>query len=505
MQPMCAGLAGALLLLAAGEETSPPLVRGAWIRAFRAGGTAEAAKALEEGTALLPEAARPPFDVDRSLLERMKGVFASLPTRVKAGEKLPGALGKTTRLKGDVLAVDEEGFTLKEAREEKRIPWSGLAKRDLADFVSAREPRNARDLFDAAALRLLDGDADRAWKGLQQVRTAFAAEPEAALASSVLEARTPLEAGLREAKALAAFRSVPEDASGAPLLAAVRAAFTDPEVLASEAYGKGREGLAPRVSTALEGEYAREGVKSAFRGTVELAEGGRVSLRYAFERVEEAGDWILEPYASVRSGAWGGFDPKIDAAKVQDWGVREGGLFAAGRASARHVAQFTGEVSVKLSFKVTTLDKVGPKEVVIYLLLAGILDDRKGTFVCSPGGTNLVRVKKGDLAQLPTSGSIPPVPPFGKVHEMKIEWKGGKLFAALGGKTTIEAAFTGAPDKPGQAAQTGGTVFLWLEGPVLARVDDVVVEGTLDPAWVESSKKDWVAKQLLQALPAASK
>ena len=73
MEPFCAGLAGALLLLAAGEETSPPLVRGAWIRAFRAEGTAEAAKALEEGTALLPEAARPPFDVDRSLLERMKG------------------------------------------------------------------------------------------------------------------------------------------------------------------------------------------------------------------------------------------------------------------------------------------------------------------------------------------------------------------------------------------------------------------------------------------------
>ncbi|HKB17260.1 MAG TPA: hypothetical protein VKF62_14425, partial [Planctomycetota bacterium] len=200
-----------------------------------------------------------------------------------------------------------------------------------------------------------------------------------------------------------------------------------------------------------------------------------------------------------------GFDPKIDAAKVQDWAVREGGLFGAGRASARHAAQFVGDVSLKLSFKVTTLDKVGPKETVIYLLLGGILDDRKGTFICSPEGTNLVRMKKSEMAGLSSTGSIPPVPPFGKVHEMKLEWKGGKLTASLAGKTSLEAAFTGAPEKPGQPPQTGGTVFLWLEGPVLARVDDVVVEGALDPAWVEASKKDWVAKQLLQALPIPSK
>ncbi|MGH7151061.1 MAG: hypothetical protein ACREIU_10200, partial [Planctomycetota bacterium] len=434
-----------------------------------------------------------------------KGVFSSLATRVRAGEKLPGALGKSTRLRGDVLAVDEEGFTLREAREEKRVPWTGLAKRDVAEFVSAREPRNARDLFDAAALRLLDGDADRAWKGFQQVRAAFSAEPEAALASTVLDARAPLEAGLREAKALAAFRSVPEEASGAPLLASVRAGFSDPEVLASEAYRNWRERLAPRVSAALEGEYAREGVKSAFRGAVEIGEAGRVTLRYAFERVEESGDWILEPYPGVLTGAWPGFDPKIDAAKVQDWAVREGGLFGAGRASARHAAQFVGEVAVKLTFKVTTLEKVSPKETVVYLLLAGILDDRKGTFVCSQGGANLLRVRKAELAQLPTSGSIPPVPPFGKVHEMKLEWKGGKLLTALGGKTSLEAPFTGAPDKPGTSPQTGGGVFLWLEGPVLVRVDDVVVEGTLDPAWVEASKKDWVAKQILQVLPEASR
>ncbi len=512
MEPICAGLAGALLLsawpLVAGEETSPPLVRGAWIRAFRATGTAEAARALEEGTALLPEAARPPFEVDRSLLGRMRGVYSSLPTRVRAGEKLPGALGKTTRLRGDVLAVDEEGFTLRESREEKRVPWSGLAKRDVADFLSAREPRTARDLFDAAALRLLDGDVDRAWKGLQQVRTAFAAEPEAALASNVLDARAPLEAGLREARGLAAFHSVPDDASGAPVLAAVRAAFSDPEVLASEAYRNWRERLAQRVSTALEEEFSREGVKSAFRGALEVGEGGRVTLRYAFEAVEEAEDWILEPYAAIRAGAWPGFDPKIDPAKVKDWAVREGGLFGAGRASARHVAKFVGDLSVRLAYKVTTLEKVGPKETVFYLLLVGILDDRQGSFVCTQGGVNLVRMKKGEMATLSASGGVAPPAGFGKPHEMRLEWKSEKVSAAIGGKTTQEGTFP-APTKgvarPEDRPPKGGGIFLWIEGAVLVRVDDLAIEGTLDPAWLEGAKKDWVAKQLLQVLPEPAK
>ncbi|HET6203315.1 MAG TPA: hypothetical protein VFI25_10990 [Planctomycetota bacterium] len=478
------------------DPPTPDLVRGEFLRALRAHRVEEAGRILSEGVSLLPEPDRAAFDVDRRLLEAANAALASLASLVSTGQKVPPPLGKTLRLRGDVVAADAEGFTLRDGRSERRLRWTELAWRDVADFLSAREPKGAANLVAAGALRVLDGDFERAWKGLTQARASFSGEPEAALASALLDARPALEGGHREAKALEALASIPADAEGEALLAAARAALADAAVPASAAYRRGREALVPRVTRALEGAFSREGVKELFKGGVEPGEGGRIKLRYGFERAEEIGDFVLEPYPAVDDGPWEDLSGKLDPAKVSDWTAREGGLLGAGKASLRHAARFVGDVSVRFSFKALAMAKGTGNEAVLYLFLAGILDDRKGNFVAAQCGTTLVRLKKGIIASLAPPAQPAPVPAFGKVHEFRIEWKGKKLAASLGDKPVHEAPL---PDA------AGGGVFLWLEGPVSVRIDELAIEGTLDPEWVGAAQKAWVAKRLAAALPEPAK
>jgi len=462
--------------------------RGAYLRHLLERRLGEAAKALDslEGRVVPPAAEALGFD--RALLGEVCAAFASLEGRVHVGDRFPTALGKTSRVRGTVQAADAEGITVVDRGKESRLRWEELEWADVAAFLERPEGAEAEKAPQrrlAGWILVLAGDAEKGWKWVEEASREGG--EDAALATSLLAARPSIEESFREAKALSIL-----DGGADRLVEKALSEGFDPAVVDTATYRRRRTDLVPAVRSALEAYFAREGRKEIFRGSLADAGGGAVKISYDFAHGDQIEDWEIGAYTALDYGPW----PEVssgDEDQSHPWRVEGGVLVGVGKAVARHRTKFTGPIALSFTVNMKPLEKGKKKDPAVdHLFLPGILDDGKGHYLTAQSGNHLFWIagtRPVDLAP-PIPGT--PAVLFSKDAKVRIEWKDGVAKTSVNGVKCGEAVFR---------EMTVGGVFLYLKGPLTLKIDDVVIEGTIEPLWLEAARAAWIEGALARALP----
>jgi hypothetical protein len=477
-----------LPLASADEPFTLEEVRGAYLRHVAARRLEEAASALEAVQGRVAPETGSTLTLDRALLAELRAAFASLGQRVAVGERFPAALGKTTRVRGTVGEADESGFTVVDRGKETRLRWEELDWGDVAEFLGrpgGAEGETAPQRRVAGWLFVLAGEAEKGWKWIEEAGRDEGGEGSAA---ALLAARPSFEAAMREAEALAVF-----DAGADPVVEKALGEGLDARLFETATYRRRRADLIPTVRAALETRFDRGGKKEIFRGSLAEEGGGGVKIAYDFAEGADIEDWEVGPYPALENGPWPSDVSTGDPAEAHHWRVEGGKLVGAGTAIAKYRAKFSGSMALSFTVHLKPFQKGKKKDPAVdQLFLPAILDNGKGHYLTAQSGNHLYWIagtRPVDLGE-----SIPGTPAvlFNKDTKVRLEWKDGVARVFVNGAKCGEAEFR---------ELLGGSAFLFFKGPLKVSVDDLVLEGTLDPDWLAQERARWIEAALARALP----
>ncbi len=404
----------------------------------------------------------------------MQALRAWLPgcaAYLQEGRGVPRALVAALGISGKVGAIDGEGFTVKARRgEDRHVKWESL------------------DLGDAAAHRYTNGERSGAEQAMQLTALLYAGELKD-FDRQLRRARDLVEGGVEAwADKRDAFgQAVPE---GRALLARRRVLIQgNEEALKSLApfelggdlagtttFARHRTELVSRATEALAAAFDPSTLLNAATCTVE---GGSLKLHYPFDKKAELDDWTScseAAWRDVRKMAGAGADPDT----ISDPVVKpdKGKLYATGRLALRHVAEFSGDVSMEIQVKFWNKYDAQAEDPLFFI--ASVHDDGTGNLYGVDIMGRLLRYAAGTLANFSSDLS-----PFGidTNYTFRIERKGDLMLSARDDKET------GRQDEP-QGRREGGVAFLCV-GNFRFVVADIVVRGTLATSWIEQQQRKW--------------
>jgi hypothetical protein len=156
--------------------------------------------------------------------------------------------------------------------------------------------------------------------------------------------------------------------------------------------------------------------------------------------------------------------------RTAEWSCQQGALLAKPFGCRVHVGRFLGDVAVEFTISIAEDDAViaGHSEC-----LAGLCDDGKGHFATIWGlGQVFVRAEQGSHRSARADTIL-----LGKDYHLKLARSGASF---QGFRDGVEIGQVTAPPLP------GNRVFLYAIGGYSYRLRDLVIVGTLDPAWIAS-------------------
>ncbi|MBI3844177.1 MAG: hypothetical protein HY292_06000 [Planctomycetes bacterium] len=310
----------------------------------------------------------------------------------------------------------------------------------------------------ASAAPIVKSRAER-WAGLQRE----------------LDARTKLEriAPLAEG-------TVPSDPTTA--LADVDALLGD--LRAATSSSQNRAAIVAIGSRLLEREFDRgDAILAAFHGQSKKLANGSVEIRYSLTNPAELSDFAEEreyAWAFVRRQA----DPKAPTDLLGKWSLEKGTLSSKGLSSLFHVARFAGAASMDYTLTIAggVDDKAHPSRFV-----AIAFDDGRRSCCRTDSVIGITEVfnAKTDRHHFGTTKGSETIT-IGKGYGVKIAHDGAEFVFSVDGTVKDHVADEGVP---------AGRFGLVASGEFEFDVTNLVVRGTLDPAWIAERRAAWVAER----------
>ena len=244
-----------------------------------------------------------------------------------------------------------------------------------------------------------------------------------------------------------------------------------------------RERMEPLLELARAAEerlFEVRGLRSLFRGECKELGDGRVRISYELEDPAELQDFTPDPRynALFRSTL-----PELLTAGDTHVGVAEGALNAIGATSYRHVLSFVAPVTVRWKFRYGYVTPEGTPDIHDFV---AVCDDGQGNYAALTGFGGLVVLDKPGYHRFEHVQSDRPFKPH-QVFEFELEHDGRVVSSRVDGEPVKEV-----PSGP----RTSGHLLLFFHTDTPVSIDELVIEGRVDPEVREALRGAWVAERL---------
>lgn len=424
---------------------------------------------------------KPFLAVEKRLIDVALNIYETFAKSAKPGDKLPAGFGPV----GEIVAIDPNGsFEIREKYSTKKYPWTALSLQAVATHVYTALKRNGpEETLDYATCLLLCGNLEAAKEALKSASKSGAPPERLDQLSKMIPS---FEAALKEAKARDALEEI---SAMEPAYAAekIRQRLLDPDIRASAAWSYARPYLEGALSQFFAGQFDKKGLPSLFRGKAKAEGGGHLKIQYSFDEEAQIADWVpcTQPaLAKMLASA---------ATQASTWGVQMGRLSISSSGARAHLAPWTGDIAVTVSCD--TIEREDAKTGAYPGLIAGILDDGKGSFVCNDGTGGVRRFYPDGRSPRDGAGSPEDLPRWegSKPHQIKVARTGPRVYAMLDGKEIGSLE---------EKERKSGRVFLFASGDVNFLVGEISIAGKIDTesTWYQENKANWVHKEVFSVL-----
>ncbi len=219
----------------------------------------------------------------------------------------------------------------------------------------------------------------------------------------------------------------------------------------------------------LKAGFEEQGLAASLKGAYEPLPDGRMRLSYSFRSVQELLDFKQDGYLKEHA-----FHP---ANPVE---IKDKHLVARNFFSLRHILDFEGETSVRLTWRY-------PETAAWkYLFWLGLNDDGEGNFVAAKLDGGLIVIDQAKDSVREETGAF--AWKFDDTYTLEIRYDGkNKAYASMDGMA-IKNINVGP--------RRAGGVFLFVCSRMALEVHELVIEGRLDASMLNRLRDAWMGREL---------
>jgi hypothetical protein len=227
--------------------------------------------------------------------------------------------------------------------------------------------------------------------------------------------------------------------------------------------------------------FEMRGLRALFSGDCKELGDGRVRLLYEFDHTAELDDFI--EHADYLPDFRGTLPALLKPAGEAETTLEEGAWTVLGATSYRHILPFVAPVTVKWKIKYGYVTPGGTPDIHDFL---AVCDNGAESYAALTGMGSLVVVDKPGYHRFEHVGSDKPFTAH-KVFELELEHDGRVVTSRVNGEPVREV-----PCGP----RTAGRALLFFHTDVPASIEELVIEGRVDPLERKALRDTWVESRL---------